>query len=163
MPRFDPRSSRPWVRTTSWGCSAEWTWGRTSSPRRGASRSPWASWWDESGSGAEPGRASPFPGDGRRFLEYRLDAPRDAIASARLLAHPARDRLGGVEVWWAGEDRAWSEGRSVRWRIDPSQPGREWAVPLDRLPHWDGRAVRYVRIAFRFSGTVLAGPPRLLP
>ena len=93
------------------------------------------------------------------YLAYTFAEPRDEIASARWLILPVIAPMGDVEVWWDdGRDR-WTEGRSVRWRIDADRPqGVVWAVPLDRLPHWDGRTVRRVHVAFRHPGTILSGP-----
>lgn len=95
-------------------------------------------------------------------LEYDLVAPARTVGSARWLALPVSAPGGGVEVWWDDGRGGWSDGRSIRWHVDASKPqGRIWAVPLDRLPHWDGGQVRKVRVAFRYPGVVFASPPKL--
>ena len=66
-----------------------------------------------------------------------------------------------MEVWWAADEYGWSEARSVRWEPDPAHPAQGWAVPLDRLPHWDDKA-RLIRFMFRTGGVVSLGEPRLL-
>jgi hypothetical protein len=80
--------------------------------------------------------------------------------AARALCVPVAG--GPLEIWWAGAAGGWSETRSVRWRAADAGPARDWAVPLDRLPHWDPAAVRRVRIVFRTAGPVTVGAPRLL-
>lgn len=67
-----------------------------------------------------------------------------------------------MEVWWSDRPGKWTEARSIRWRPDPSRPRAEWAVSLDRLPHWDGRTVRRVRLTLREAGTIDDGAPRLI-
>lgn len=93
-------------------------------------------------------------------LEFDLSAatPEDR-ARARFLAVPV---AGPVEVWWAGDGEKWSAARSVRWWPPQSAEPTDRAVPLDRLPHWDGARVRRVRIAPRRAGELAAGAPRLL-
>ena len=96
------------------------------------------------------------------YLEYTFNGPADLIASARLLSVPAMDEDDAIEVWWAADGEKWSEGRSVRWRFGNSDPGHEWAVPLERLPHWHGRHSQKLRLMFKYPGMVAAGPPKLL-
>ena len=97
------------------------------------------------------------------YLEYRVDAPPAEVAASRWLALAVMANEGGVEVWWDDGSGHWTEGRSLLWTIDPAKPrGRIWAVPLDRLPHWDGERVKRLRILFRYPERVFAQPPRLL-
>lgn len=108
--------------------------------------------------GSGPGRWD--AGGWASFLEFDLSgAPAEARASARVLAVPV---AGPVEVWWSDEDGRWSEGRSVRWWPSRSERVTDWAIPLDRLPHWDGAKAVRVRIAPRRRGAMTAGTPRLL-
>jgi hypothetical protein len=97
------------------------------------------------------------------YLEFTLPNAPEPIAKARWLIVPVIAPSNEVEVWWDDGNDHWTEGRSVRWRPSVSRAaGIRWAVPLDRLPHWDGRTVRRVRVMFRFPGTVSVLPPRLV-
>ena len=79
-----------------------------------------------------------------------------ADPSARLLSLPAHSP---VEIWWSDRAGKWTEARSVRWHPGP---GDDWAVPLERLPHWDSHHIHRLRITIRDPGTVDVGVPRLL-
>ena len=51
----------------------------------------------------------------------------------------------------------------MRWpAFAVGSPVRDWAIPLDRLPHWDPADVRCVRVFIRAAGPVAVGAPRLL-
>jgi hypothetical protein len=94
------------------------------------------------------------------YLEYDLSpGSADDAAHARLLSLPVG---GPVELWWSEGEGGWSESRSVRWWPLRSGQETDWAMPLDRLPHWDRARVRRVRIVPRRTGPVAAGTPRLL-
>ena len=69
---------------------------------------------------------------------------------------------GPVEVWWSSANGSWTEGRRVRWWPSKTNAATDWAIPLDRLPHWDRSSVSRVRIAPRKRGPIAAGEPRLL-
>jgi len=66
-----------------------------------------------------------------------------------------------LEIWWRGDAGRWSELRSVRWS-QPAAAPQEWAVPLDRLPHWNTGDVRRVRVYLRAGRPSVVGAPRLL-
>ncbi len=94
-------------------------------------------------------------------MEFTLDAPSEQIETARELVLPVNAPDGGVEVWWDdGHDR-WTPGRSVHWTVESRPTGVVWALPLDRLPHWDGTQVRRIRVAFRYPGKIYVRPPFL--
>ena len=82
--------------------------------------------------------------------------------SARALCVPGGASGPLMEVWWAASKDDWSETRSVRWRPDPARPAQGWAVPLDRLPHWNPVEARLIRFMFRTAGPTTVGEPRFL-
>ena len=94
------------------------------------------------------------------YLEFRLtdDGGREPLAFC-LPTGGAPERP--LEIWWADDGR-WSESRSIRWRPDPSPSPRSWAIPLDRLPHWEPATDRRVRVLIRSKGPIAIGAPRLL-
>jgi hypothetical protein len=97
------------------------------------------------------------------YVEFALDAPKERLALAQWLALPVRHQQEkGIEIWWAGDDGEWSDGQSIRWPSDATLPiGTGSAVPLDRLPHWNGHKIKRLRVVFRLPGWVLVAPPRL--
>ncbi|WP_435009136.1 hypothetical protein P12x_000385 [Tundrisphaera lichenicola] len=90
------------------------------------------------------------------YLEYRLGAEAD---DARALAVSDVRATRDVEFWWADVDGRWSPNRSAWWRPGP---GQDWAVPLDRLPHWRKGHVRRLRVYFHEPGLVAIEAPRLI-
>ncbi len=90
------------------------------------------------------------------FLEYTLPADADAHALGLPVRPEAADAL--VELWWADPSGHWSATRRVRWHPDRDR----WALPLDRLPHWDPSREHRVRVSFPASGRVAVEAPRLL-
>jgi hypothetical protein len=99
------------------------------------------------------------------FLEYDLKGPPESAADrspARYLVVPGKGPLNVMEVWWAGDGQPWSFGRSLLWFPDPARTARTWAIPLDRLPHWQPSEARRLRVLFRTPGMVTLGSPRLL-
>ena len=97
-------------------------------------------------------------------LEFQMvSAEGSAGAGARALCIPGvATAQRALEVWWTDDQAAWSETRSLRWRTDPGRPDQDWAVPLDRLPHWDPSRVRWIRLVARAHGPRTVGTPRLL-
>ncbi len=93
------------------------------------------------------------------FLEFDLPADARERDEAHRLALKVQ---GPVEVWWSYGDGKWSEGRSVRWWPSDTEEATEWALPLDRLPHWDRSKPIKMRIIPRRRGPMTAGEPRLL-
>jgi hypothetical protein len=109
------------------------------------------------------------PGDrflarGPAYLEFQMSdsTHRDSIADARMLCVPGFDPEGKIEVWWTGEGARWSETRSVRWQPVSEGPTGQWAIPLDRLPHWSPSRASRIRVVVRSVGTVAVRAPRLL-
>ncbi|MDB5352837.1 MAG: hypothetical protein JWN86_4084 [Planctomycetota bacterium] len=92
------------------------------------------------------------------YLEFDLSA---RSPDARVLSLPV---AGPVELWWADENGKWSESRSVRWwpSTSASAEATDWAVPLEKLPHWETSRIRLVRVVPRKSGIMAVGTPRLL-
>jgi hypothetical protein len=109
------------------------------------------------------GPADEFATDGwPSSLEYTLSVPSRSVASARWLILPVLAPHGGVEVWWDDGQGLWTEGRSVRWPVESLSPrGGVWGVPLERLPHWNGRDVRRLRVVFTYPGEIAVRPPSL--
>ena len=93
------------------------------------------------------------------YLEYRLGPDADN-ARALCLSGDAGGRRWEIE--WADATGDWSANRSIWWRPEPSTPGGDWAIPLDRLPHWRPGHVRRLRVIFHEKGPVAVGQPRLL-
>jgi hypothetical protein len=94
------------------------------------------------------------------YLEFDLSArTADARSGARILSLPV---AGPVELWWSDEDGKWSESRSVRWWPARSAETTDWAVPLEKLPHWETARIRRVRVVPRKAGAMAVGIPRLL-
>lgn len=99
------------------------------------------------------------------FLEFDLPAigeSSDPPTPIRAIGLPIDMPGASVEVWWRGDHDRWSETRSVHCRLEPSQTGRGWALPTDRLPHWRPARSRHLRLFFRTPGIVAVGAPRLL-
>jgi hypothetical protein len=99
------------------------------------------------------------------YLEFQMaDAatPQDPGTGRGALALCLPTAGGALEVWWRGDVGGWSETRSVRWQAPPTGSTRDWAVPLDRLPHCDPARVRRIRVFVRTAGPVTVGAPRLL-
>jgi hypothetical protein len=94
------------------------------------------------------------------FLEFELGGAEGP--PARALCVPGGLPGEWRELWWAGQPGRWSEGRSIRWQHDPSQPAGDRALLLDRLPHWAQSDARRVRLVFHTPGSTPAGAPRLL-
>ena len=93
-------------------------------------------------------------------LEYefpdRTEAGPDHAATLRI---PAIEGGRRVQLWWAGDDRRWSIDRSV------TLPGIAdgGLLRLGDLPHWDGPAVRRVRIVVLDRGPLaITGQPALI-
>jgi hypothetical protein len=124
----------------------------------------------------EPGRwiTSGWPS----YLEFAVPAT-TGPGRVATSASPAQIRAIGlpmdmpgalIEVWWRGDHDRWSETRSVRCRLAASQSGQGqgqgkdegWAIPTDRLPHWESDRARHLRLFFRTPGVVAAGAPRLI-
>jgi hypothetical protein len=90
------------------------------------------------------------------YLEYQLGPEADHAQALAL----SDVRTGhDVELWWADDDGRWSPNRSAWWKPGPDQ---DWAVPLDRLPHWQRGHVRQLRVYFHEAGPVALAPPKLL-
>jgi hypothetical protein len=85
-----------------------------------------------------------------------------SIADARTICLPGFDPEGKLEVWWTDEDAKWSEARSVRWQPPSEGPTGQWALPLDRLPHWSPSRASRIRVIVRSEGPVAIQAPRLL-
>lgn len=99
------------------------------------------------------------------FLEYQFfeaSPPPDHAEGQRARALCVPVAGGPLEIWWTGAAGQWSETRSVRWQAAASGLPRDWAVPLDRLPHWNTADVRRVRVFVRMAGPFSVGAPRLL-
>ena len=93
------------------------------------------------------------------YLEYELGPGAD---DASALSLPGLRASRPVEIWWTDEPGEWTPYRSARWNPDPERPSGDWAVMLDRLPHWRRGRVRRLRVVLGRWGTVAIGPPRLL-
>jgi hypothetical protein len=111
------------------------------------------------------------PGDrylarGPAYLEFQMNdsthRDHDSIADPRMLCIPGFDPEGKLEVWWTGEGARWSETRSLRWQPVSEGPTGQWAIPLDRLPHWSPSRADRIRLVVRSVGTVAVKAPRLL-
>ena len=109
------------------------------------------------------------PGDqffvrGPAYLEFQMSdsTHQDAIADARMLCVPGFDPEGKIELWWTGERARWSETRSVCWQPASDWRTGQWAIPLDRLPHWSSSRAARIRVVVRSEGTVAVRAPRLL-
>jgi hypothetical protein len=99
------------------------------------------------------------------YLEYDLPATAttgQGRGLIRALGLPLGMPGASIEVWWRGDHDRWSVTRSLRCRLDPSQPGRGWVLPTDRIPHWEPGESRHLRLLFRTSGVATVDAPRLL-
>jgi hypothetical protein len=99
-------------------------------------------------------------------LDFELTAERSSRTPGsdppRLLCVPCGPSPEPVEIWWAGPGDLWSPTRCVRLRIDPKEPPRDWAIPLDCLPHWKAGDPCRIRIRFVAGPLPPIGEPRLL-
>jgi hypothetical protein len=109
------------------------------------------------------------PGDrflarGPAHLEFQMSdsTHQGSMADARMLCLPGFDPEGKLEVWWTAEGARWSETRSVRWQPASEGPTRQWAIPLESLPHWSPSRAARIRVVVRSAGTVRLEAPRLL-
>jgi hypothetical protein len=102
------------------------------------------------------------------FLEFELPVEVDPVLpdpggrAAIALCLPQEYAGCRMEIWWAGRDNFWSEGRSIVWQPEPEAANQDLAVPLDRLPHWDSHTVRRIRVMFRSRQSIAFAAPRLL-
>ncbi|WP_435010397.1 hypothetical protein P12x_001661 [Tundrisphaera lichenicola] len=92
-------------------------------------------------------------------LDFTLESE---ASNALAISLPGLKARRPLEIWWSGRDEDWSPCRSVRWEPTSDSPGVDWAVPLDRLPHWRAGEVHRLRLVFRESGLVSVGLPRLI-
>jgi hypothetical protein len=99
------------------------------------------------------------------YLEFELTPPESSKgagpSSPRFLCLPCGPSPEPLEIWWAKRGERWSSARCVRFRPDPKQSPREWAFPLDRIPHWDPTDAGRIRIRF-VAAPIAIGEPRLL-
>jgi hypothetical protein len=93
------------------------------------------------------------------YLEYHLLSE---AGQAHFLCVPRGVSSKAWEVWWTDSTGRWVETRSIRYRIGPTRSGQDWALPLDRLPHWGPSTARQIRIVLPCEGSVAVGVPRLL-
>jgi hypothetical protein len=113
----------------------------------------------QSGEWIAPGKFS--------FLQYAVVVPSSpGLLSVRALGLTADMPGASIELWWRGDHTPWSETRSIQCRIEPGgngpDPGRDWMIAIDRLPHWEPGSARHYRFLFRSPGTIAVGAPRLL-
>jgi len=98
-------------------------------------------------------------------LEFEFSPPGSSKGAGtscpRFLCLPCGPSPKPLEIWWANRGERWSPSRCVRFRPDPQQPPREWALPLDRIPHWDPTDAGCIRIRF-VAAPVAIGEPRML-
>ncbi len=81
-------------------------------------------------------------GEGRMYHHEFVGPPGSAeVVSFDLVGVTPGAR---VEVWWAGDDAAWSSGRSVRWTAAAGFPLR-----VADLPHWGPVMARRFRVVRR--------------
>ena len=99
------------------------------------------------------------------YLEFELTPPDPSKGVGpgvpRYLGLPCGPSPEPLELWWAKRGERWSPSRCVRFRPDPRQPPREWALPLDRIPHWNPDDAERIRVRF-VAAPVAIGEPRLL-
>ena len=117
------------------------------------------------GFGVEPGAdptGLPVAERGPAFLEYRLVEAPATEGSGPLLVLPGTAPGRSLELWWGEENGGWSEARSLRWTMPlKGDPADAWAVPLERLPHFDPTRANRVRVIARTAGPLTAGGPVL--
>ncbi|WP_435022647.1 hypothetical protein TA3x_005790 (plasmid) [Tundrisphaera sp. TA3] len=92
-------------------------------------------------------------------LEYRMDRYSGA-EEPRFLTFRSGPLRIPIEIDWRGAGEGWSRERSIRFRADPAAGEQEWAIPLDRLPHWSKGRVEAVRVRF-VAPPIAFGEPRL--
>ncbi len=99
------------------------------------------------------------------YLEFELTALDSSEGGRpgppRVLCVPCGPSPEPLEIWWANFQTPWSASRCVRFRPDPRQPPRNWALPLDELPHWEPTDASRIRIRF-VASPITIGEPRLL-
>ena len=99
------------------------------------------------------------------YLEFELTPLESSKGTGprypRFLCLPCGPSPEPLEIWWAKRGERWSPARCVRFRPDPKQSPREWAFPLDRIPHWNPTDAGRIRIRF-VAAPIAIGEPRLL-
>jgi hypothetical protein len=96
---------------------------------------------------------------GSAYLEYELASE---AGPGRILCISGGASTWPWQIWWTDARGRWDESRSARLKIDGNRPERDWALPLERLPHWGSAPSRLIRIFPRSKGQVAVGSPRLL-
>jgi hypothetical protein len=86
-----------------------------------------------------------------RVIEISSPGPGPSSSSGQelVLSLPSGPSIPTLEIWWTGTTGDWSALRSVRWTPKRSQTGRDWILPLERLPHWDPAHARRIQIRSR--------------
>jgi hypothetical protein len=101
------------------------------------------------------------------YVDFELTPPESSnqadtgAGAPRFLCLPCGPSPEPLELWWAHGGADWSPLRCVRFRPDARESPREWALPLDQIPHWDPADAGRIRIRF-VAGPVAIGEPRLL-
>ncbi len=117
------------------------------------------------GFGVEPSAGPsglPVAEKARRSWSTGWRRPPRSEGSGPLLLLPGTAPGRSLELWWGERDGGWSETRSLRWTTPlEGDPADAWAVPLERLPHFDPAHVHRVRIIARTAGPLTAGGPVL--
>ena len=92
---------------------------------------------------------------GKSFAEFHLAAqsPLPDLVACRLDL-PKVQCKGWMELWWSGADGAWSEIRSVRWKLEPEASDKDWSVNLSALPHWNPKKSCRLRLVFKKNAKV---------
>lgn len=92
------------------------------------------------------------------YFEFRFSRVDGSRLSAenRALCLPIGERL---ELWWTDDPADWSPLRSLKWSWGGQAPGQ---IELSRLPHFDPSRARFLRVAIRRGGRLIADEPRLL-
>jgi hypothetical protein len=97
---------------------------------------------------------------GSAYLEFKLAS--EAGGPGRVLCISGGASTRPWEIWWTDARGRWDESRSARLKIGANRPELDWAIPLERLPHWGSVPSLRIRIFPRSKGQIAVGSPRLL-
>ena len=100
------------------------------------------------------------------YLEFEMPASRSPngapLSDPRFLCLTCGPSAEPLEIYWAKLGEDWSPARCVRFKPAPGEPPRRWALPLDRMPHWNPADADRIRIRFVTGPIIAVGEPRLI-